>query len=285
MIWDESKRPQKKEAREYALSNLSKKQHTLWLPGVDCLCVKEALKRGVVNGNGHFLFVEKNSEVVPSIKNFVRSRRWHNSPIIHEGELSKLVLPWPVDYAFLDFLGTFESQTSVWMSQNLVFAEGADLCVTHAYGRRYNLFLDRMEQVFKELPIYTALKHQLRCYDDLVALPLAMMKSMFNRYSFEIRWPCKYQDSVRSMLLFRLEKFHHLKHTNGWPDFISLVGRCGTSCNSNYERSLKMPAKTKAARSAAAKKAWETRRADAAERAASLSARAKKAWATRRKTA
>lgn len=261
--WDKSVRPQKQDAREYALGNLVGKTHTLWLPGEECHCVKEAFSRNVVSSDSHFIFVERDPGVVPHIQSFVGGRKWEHPPVIFPSDICNLRLPWPLDFAFLDFLGTFDKKTSEWMSQNLLLADGADLCVTHAYGRRYNLFLDRMEVVFTQLEQYTLLRHELCCYNHLITLPLAMMKSMFNRYSFEIRWPCKYKDSIRSMLLFRLEKFHHLHGTNGWPDFLSLV-------------------RSEAVSTESAKKAWTTRRRQGTILAKKRSAAARKAWATRR---
>ncbi len=263
--WSEEDRPLKKDAREYALDGMGHRNHTLWLPGDKCWCVKRAIDKKIVDENGAFIFVEKDSRVVPAIRDFIQSREWKNEPILFEDDLTKLKLPWSLDYAFLDFLGTFDKETSIWISQNLSLSEGAALCITHTYGWRYNLLLYKMKSVFEELDLYSEFKNKLHCYDDLIALPLAMIQSMLNKYSFKICWPCKYQDSVRSMLLFRLENFHHLHGTNGWPDFFSLL-----------ERSSNMSATS-------AKKAWATRRAVEKEKALKRHQAALKAWATRRK--
>jgi hypothetical protein len=64
------------------------------------------------------------------------------------------------------------------------------------------------------------------------------------------------------MLLFRLENFHRIRDTNGWPNLLDLIGE-----NAMNET-----------RKEAAKKAWVTRRMQKAK----ASQAAKKAWVTRR---
>lgn len=271
MKWSEKQ--QKGIARSYALDGVGKRDNTIWLPGDELCCVKEARNIGIIGQGTKCTFVERNTATVTSIRNYVDVNEWDVRPTVHEGHLHTMPYPGVVDYAFFDFLGNFDLRTAQWMS-NLQIASGGIICITHACGWRTNKWMYQFQDMCENGLLaeqYNDLRRQHRIYDYLMALPLVIAKCVFSQYTFGIQWPVKYKDTYRSMALFRLEGFHAQK--SGWPSITDLFF--------NPEENV-MPAKTQKARSAAATKANETRRRQSAELDAKRSEAARKANVTRK---
>lgn len=234
----------------YALRGVGFRMRSLWLPGSDGLCVKKAVERGIINRYSHTVFVERDEPTFQRIKR--SAGRWVgetlHKPLLHNGQIFDLQLPWMIDYSFLDFMGTLDQKTTFWLQDYLApnLDDGATICLTHAYGFRNNQFLASLRTDFKEgewKDLYRKLSDESRIKDDNILIPLAVLHCVFSEFQFEIKPPLKYQDSRRSMLLYRLDNFTRDHGPNGWPIF---TGECEMAGNRQ-----------------AALKAWATRRGQA----------------------
>lgn len=276
MTWDIESRPQKEDARSYALSDRAIKHASLWLPGESCLCLMKALESGVLSPHNRVIAVERDARFICGMRRSLNKIRWHHAPYIFQGDLADLKIPWLLDFAFLDFLGGLESSVAYWMTRELVhrMVDGSNISITQSYGWRNNKFMYLMYQSVQLgwRDVYREFRHHLRIYDTYIVFPLFIFKCIFNRFDFAIRCPMWYQDTVRSMIVYKLENFRHLSRgTNGWPTLDEVV---------NFGRSNLGDRIMKSKSSKAAMKSWETRRAN--EEAVKRSEAAKKAWKTRR---
>ena len=114
MNWKEEVRPQKADARVYALEKLRYKPRSLWLPGSECCCVEKAIELKVLDVNSCIILAERQADIVADIKAKITNWKWRKRPRVHHGELSDLSIPWALDFAFLDFLGSLtESLSSI----------------------------------------------------------------------------------------------------------------------------------------------------------------------------
>lgn len=271
--WSQTNRQQKDRVRTIALRNLSYKEKSLWMVASEALCLKRARNEfGIVDENSQIAFVERMTDVYCRGEASVNSMHWNHKPIGFLGELADFALPWKLDYAFLDFTGTFDSRTSHWIASQLApnINTGADLCFTHTYSWRNNRFIRRF---IKNLlngwsACFKKLESDIDIDEEYVTIPLAMLLSMFNTYRFHVCWPVCYQDHVRSMMFYRLENFRPLgEGTNGWPSLTEVLAY------DHLQESEFMN------RSEAAKKSWVTRRGNQlAQQRAEI---ARKSWKTR----
>jgi hypothetical protein len=225
--WDQKARPQKNKTRVYALENLCLKKRSLWLPAAQCLCVAKARELGVLSDNSRLILVEKNRQVAEAMRITAGQWPWVHQPVVFVDELSNLKLGSPLDFAYLDFLGTLPFRTAEWMATELAshLAVNADIVVTLLYGWRNN---ELMYHLASEIKLqwsdcYEKLKKQVAIHSDQVVIPLAILKCIFHEFDFKVRWPLKYRDSQNSMLLYRLERFNRLAKGNGWPPFAELI--------------------------------------------------------------
>lgn len=201
-------RLQKVDARNYALESVGLRKSSLWLPGSGCLCIREAVKKGIVGRDSSVILVERSQSVIDLVKHYADNRLKNQNVVIHFGELSSLHLSSSLDYAFIDFMGGLNHSIVEWMkgelSQNLL--PGATVCVTHSYGWRNNKFLDRVYAYCKSDGIveWNNLVDQIGSDDRNIVLPLFLLNSSI-KGTASISWPMKYQDSQRSMLLYKIE--------------------------------------------------------------------------------
>mgnify|MGYP003473104040 FL=1 len=249
------RRNNKQTARENAVSNLDYiPKCSIWMPGNEALCVNYALQQGVLDANSKVILVERDRDTLIKM-----NRHLLVSPlntIFHNNDLEELELPnkTKIDFSFLDFCGSMSPYTLQWLRYELMEHWICDpknrLSITHSFGWRNNQFLSGVQELFNT-EYRNHLKEfgtQLGYRDFNLVIPLVLFKCAFNNFNFEIRSPYKYQDSRRSMILFRFENFQKLvSGTNGWPDITTIL----TAINS--KRKLKMSSKS-------ANKAWATRR-------------------------
>lgn len=263
MPWDKKTRPQKDDVRSYALEGLARKRKTLWMPAAECYCIQRAFDLRIIDLNTKVVCVERDQGVMTQLARSIRQWRWQNQPMLFLGELAHLPLPYSLDFAFLDFTGAFEEATVWWMANHLAkkLSAGADLCVTHAYGWRNNVFMYDFARRFKEKfrPQYDELKREVWIGEDQIVFPMAMLKCIFPSMRYTIRWPVKYRDSVQSMLLYRMENFQPTSNdaANGWPALADVLP--------SKEEPMKKSKSAVAKKATPAKKAWETRRRQQAQ--------------------
>jgi hypothetical protein len=238
--WNSDTRPQKAEARLLALPK-SQKSKTIWLPGNDCLCVREAKAKKLLAPRGQHIFVERIPETAIKVQEYIDKEKWVCKPVLHIGGLLELKAP-TINYAFFDFKGGIEKEVADWL-HNLDLLDGAELSFTFAYGWRGNKFMYSCQELFSSLKYQFDLSADLKISDGVILLYIAIIKSLLNNYDFKVMRPIYYRDSV-SMVLYRFREF--TKRNSPRPCYIEpLIG--GTTMTTE-----------------AAKKAWKTRRKKAA---------------------
>jgi len=264
-----SNRPQKEDCRRYAVEELPRLQRSLWLPGDGLLDIEVAQEVGVIDKNSQMIFAERNPDVIPKIENKINNGHWLNKPLLHKGKISDLELPWPIQFAFLDYCGCYERDTVRWMNTGLAarLEPGATVVITHMQSWRNNNFIHECHEALWRGPMakHTArISRNLGVRSENMALVLAVTLCIFNRYDFKIQPPVKYQDSRNSMFMLRFDNLRQLPEgkTNGWPDLAELVDLSKTSTGDTMSKKSISPAQAKK-RSDAAYKAWETRRRNA----------------------
>jgi len=297
--WD---RKYKNEIRSLALPKVPCTS-SIWLPGHMSrdedglhggMCVREALDRGLIDPNGHHVFVERDKDTASTIAEHLLSLPiWKHTPHLHIGGIHDLILERPIDYAFFDLTAALDWKVAEWLQEHLQhhLATSACLSFTLAYGWRNNKFMYACQErlnYFSEI-----VGNELEIDDPIFSLYQTLFITTFNEFHFKIKRPIKYQDTINSMILFRLRNLRPRKKSV--PFLISeLVQKRRTQMNRSaaalkaWETRRKKTAELKAKRSAAARKAWKTRRKQTENEADALLAEkrsnaAKKAWETRRK--
>jgi hypothetical protein len=295
MRWNSEDRPQKEIARARALSDLGRLGSCLFLPAGGGFCVEKALSIGAIDLRTRLFFAERDESVAVEIRGGVMSKPWEVEPVLHVGELCDMVLPCNLDYAFLDFMGMLDRRVAFWMEGSLMprLNPGASLALTFSFGRRNNQFPLEMDRILetKMPPVFHDEIYHLGKTPESILVNIAILKCVMSGYSFRIEKPWHYKDSRRSMVLYRL---HNIRRdvASSYPRLNSLgvtMSEASVSCRSEAAYKSHETRRRNAEfdkRSAAATKAWETRRAMAVEASAEFdkrSAAATKAWETRRK--
>ena len=229
----------------------------------------------LVHPDGEHVLVEREAETASRIKDLVASDPyWIRKPRIHTGELHDLRLANKIDYAFLDLTGGITKDVAGWVENGLqhMLRPKARVAFTLAYGWRTNQYMYDMQSYIKEHDPkgLRRLSEALKIDKKPILVYVYVLRSIFSQWDFSLDQTVWYQDSQQSMLLFRLHDFVRRSATMKMADVgVKMQGVIGRCCGQAKKRS------------AAAHKAWETRRAEAAKR----SQAAHKAWKTRRKLA
>lgn len=129
----------------------------LMLPGADCCCVKASLDHGIITPETLLIAVEREPDVFAVMAdNLERLHARHGlrEPLcilneLHHISLHFLPRDMAVDFAFLDFCGTFSAEILYWIRWRLAprLSSGATLAFTQMYGERGNAFFGQCERV------------------------------------------------------------------------------------------------------------------------------------------
>lgn len=282
-MWD---RPRKNITRQLAEPS-GFKSKTLWLPGFDCLDVLNAWNKKLLNPDGEHILVEHDPEIAKEIRRKLKGIPCNFN--LYEGELHQLELTDKLDYAHLDFCGCLTRQVADWIFDEFKVCNGAEVHFTFAYALRNSNFLkDMYQMVLKVEPFRSEFRYNfcdLGRTNEIISFYCSLIRFMLNRWDYCSLQPIWYKDTIQSMVFYSCQQ---LSWRGPFDEF-------------DFRSTKPMPAKTKKARSEAAKKAHQTRklfaeakkRSDAAIKAhetrrANAEAKkrsdaAKKAWETRRK--
>jgi hypothetical protein len=275
MTWN---RPQKNEVRKNVVGTGMRPATSLWLPGDQCLCLHEALGEGFIDQASKLVLVERDRVAAQQIRSWAETAvMWKVPPILLEKELHDVKLPFNIDFAYIDLMGTLLPKICLWIIEELApkLNTGASICLVHTYGWRNAEFLYFMNDHLKWCSRYQQLQVGMRTNDKYNVLPIALLSCCLRELSFDVTCTARYGDSVRTMVYYKLENIR--SGPTEWPYIEKMIKRyleSPTDHNPFYQR--KDMSKKNSER---ARKAWVTRRAMERSR------RAYKAWETRRKQA
>jgi hypothetical protein len=235
--------------RTAAVSGKRNCRHALFLPGSNCLCVKQAIQTGLVDPNNtHVTLVERNREVFRLIESQLPELNLKSVDLYHE-ELHRLKVQSQIDFAFIDLLGTVTRELATWGAEVLSpqLADDAVISVTLNKAWRNNQFMSSKHKEWRDGNRLFETSVRLNIHrDSILVASICALEDMFPR--------------CRSLL-----SVHEYKDTQPMALFRLSLGD--------------QPVKTKNEKGRlAALKAWETRRKLAHKRRLA----ALKAWKTRR---
>lgn len=282
-----SKRDRKQESREFVLDGYEQSAAAIFMPGWDeearqsGQCVRTALRQGRLDLDLPLIVVERDPMMADKIERDLLGLGF-TQLVMHVGELCELPLPGPVDFAFIDLLGTLDYRLCAWLKDELAPAltKGATVAFSLAWSPRNNHFMEAAVRAYNDSfqDEVEFLREAYHLSGSRRLIPVMLIRAAFHKHIFAFRQPMRYRDTNYPMLTYRFSGFSPLNgETNGSPSLDDVV----TSFTPKERKT------TMTDRSEAAHKAWRTRRA-AAEQAetdakkAALSARAKQAWETRR---
>lgn len=282
-----SRRDRKQESRNYVLRDYGQTAGAIFMPGWDeeadesGQCIRTALRDGRLDLDQPLFVVERDPLLAAKIEDDLLDLGFTQLRV-HAGELCELVVDVPVDFAFIDLLGTLDYRLCAWMRDELAtnLTPNATVALSVAYSRRNNHFVEAAERAYNNsfTEDVSFIRESYRVSGVHKLIPVMLLRAVFNNHIFAFRRPMKYRDTNYSMMTFKLTGFKSLfKNSNGSPSLAVVVSKF-----TEKERKTTMTD-----RSEAAHKAWQTRRASAQQaeaeaKKAALSARAKKAWETRR---
>lgn len=201
MIWNR----QKKNVTRQLAEPKTRKLHSLWLPGVDCLDVINAYEKGLLSSKGKHIIVERDKSCMEQIKlNLSKIKLDFH---YHADELYALKLKTPLDYAHFDFCGAMTNREVYWFYDELKLNTLAEIHFTMAYAIRNNQFLKSTFELFKEKEPYKSLMryyhYELSRDDSTVCFFCVFIQSLLNGWEYVSCMPIKYKDTVQSMVLYR----------------------------------------------------------------------------------
>jgi hypothetical protein len=275
--WDREARPQKDQVRSALLTNLGRKRSALFLPGNECLCVKEAIAKGVLGQDSFLHAIERDPETSKVITETLNELGIQST--VFNGDLSDYEPGVPLDYAMLDLMGPLDQDLASWLSGIVQNANpGFSLSMITTMNWRNSTFMRSATRTLwaKHKELIDQLKQDENIGFSYVVGHMAVLRSVLRDFDFDFKWTIRYRDTVHTMMAFRLVNFRPAANGNGWPSIGELT-----------ENTMNT---TKTTATSPAVKAWETRRKMAAEAEAAAifakrSASAHKAWETRRSKA
>lgn len=275
-------RNKKHESRKYVLDGYKQKHAAIFMPGWDEEAgqsgqdVRLALETGALDPNLPLIVVERNVEWAKLIERDLLTLGFRRL-IVHAGELCDLQIDQPVDFVFIDLLGTLDYDLCVWMRDVLSprLVEGATVALTLAYSIRNNPFMAMAAKALNtHFPEHVGeMREAYRVSTRNNLIPIILFRASLNRHLFAYRKMMTYRDTNFRMNTYKFVKSVFLEGSNGSPMLDDLVSRFTIK---------EIKAMTTKHRDAALK-AWDTRRDNMKK--AKRSEAAKKAWGTRRKLA
>lgn len=306
MNW--ASRSQKHLSRVFVLDGYRQKHAAIFMPGWDeekqeaGQDVRLGLAQGNLDPAKPLIVVERDPEWAALIVQDLLGLGFTDLRP-HVGELHDLSVSVPVDFVFIDLLGTLDHNISIWMRDVLAphLTTDATVALSLAYCRRNNHFIEAAERAYNEsfeVEVGEAREH-FGISGNHRLIPIMLVRAIFNHHLFAFRRMVRYRDTNYSMMTFKFSDFTPLGQTNGSPSLSEVVSRFTIR-----ERKLTMTDRSEAAhkawetrrnrqtdqqakaaqqaRSDRAHRAWETRRAKRPETVSDRSAAALKAWETRR---
>jgi hypothetical protein len=294
-IW--SSRAHKAYMRDYMIASERPFRSAIFLPGWDdaandgCFCVRRAFEIGAIDEDTQVIAVEWNTALREKITERMSTFPFRNPPILHFDALHRLRLhDRKIDFAMLDLLGNLDWRLARWVVDMLKpnLAEYATVSLTITRSFRRNHFMVNMADAWlRDLELHrTALQvsDEYGIDDSEALLHLLIMKSCLSGFTFDYRRMQIYREPgkhSRTMIAGRFDNIREAKEF-GWPSLDEVMAALNNASQSVEASSakpdrqaapwesilahLEKPMEPTPAlsleerRSAAARKAWATRR-------------------------
>lgn len=278
-------REQKEAARTLAVTAFGEiSDSALMLPASDMYCVRKAIETGLFDQDTRVVCIERDAEIFREMA-LTAEQIPVETRLLH-GELHELVLSENFDYAFFDFNGQLTLPVVAWLDR--VFSghitSGATVAFTSLYAHRNNQFIHSFHRFVASPEISSELWQTSFDYlgiaDETIAMYLLLFRFLFIDYDFIVETPVKYRDT-QSMLLFILRDFRpgnpkvSAEARESFEKFLNSQLASMETCG--------MGAKLVSKGTAAALKAWKTRRKNATAMARKRSNAAQKAPRTKKR--
>lgn len=245
--WSEQARPLKAKVREIVLNPLiGPKKSPLLMPGNMGRDLYVAIKNGIVTQHSVPLCVERDPHELASFKEKLPDLLppGYQQPKLYLSSLSDVILPGPIDYAWIDLFGNINTRDVHWIQDQLIpnMTKDMDLSFTFAVARRGNPFVTACLKILENHRDYfrdESSKYPLDLPQVLVPMVIAqveILRFLFQDYSFE--WEIfHYQDREPDaptgyrMTLFHMSHFrrNRQKPQLFWPAFADVLRRASNS--------------------------------------------------------
>lgn len=207
---------------EYARHSL----HSVWLPGSNAICIEQALDLGVCTKRSHAHLIERDKPTFMKLQETIKKKKLHERANIHlhNVNLEDFVPPDPIDFAFIDLLGTFTPSVLIWLdtlAKNIT--TNCRLCFTHLYKNRNNHNLKELMELCqtKYKDIYNDCKDLWQYNDEWITLAAFELKCCFSEWDFVLKSPYPYRDTHWGMVVYRCEDFQ--RKETGLPKIEELL--------------------------------------------------------------
>lgn len=203
MLW--SNRSGKEVTRKLA-SEFSLRENALYMPASDLLCVRAGFDNSLINNSTNLVFVERNKKV---FKNILTNSEFKNVKVINSN-LSKVKLPFNLDYAWLDLNGTITEDIYNWIKEELCnnLSNNAVICLTHELCWRNNNWMKKEKYQEVNLQKYKKFRSENSIYGSKgVCFPAFLMYDIFTSKldcEVEVLQPYQYRDTI-DMVFYRFE--------------------------------------------------------------------------------
>lgn len=272
--WTDRVRPEKALARDIIFDEVGQCRSALFMPAASCLCIRRALHYRVINRRSHLVAVECDHAIARRMRRTLR--KLNLTAAVHESMLHSVMLTEPLDFAFIDLNGALDRRTAVWINRHLSvhLAPDAVVAVTLAHAWRNNQFLPLCYDYLmtQQRPLLMAIADELPCSDYDIVTTVALFRALFHDWSFHVDFRLKYRDhgSV-PMTAYRFYDFRRQPTVPHLEEIATtLLASPGnvTGGAMPVSRAPPAPARVKMEKpmtgsTAAAHKAWETRRKNA----------------------
>jgi hypothetical protein len=246
----------KRQARTFSLDNLPAPPRSLWMPSDECICVKEAIEKGVLDRTSEIIAVERDRAIYSRMLATLGSLGFLRPPRTFNCELSTVRLPFDLDLVNIDLCGSLTADVVVWAEETLSrhIVEGCTIILTTRFGWRNNPFLIHAERRFlneyrriaEEVTLEIGSRHEKE------VVPLLVFMSALHGYVAHTT-ALRYYDFTdndrvhhQPMMLYRMENLRRRTEPTKLPTLHELT------------KGFRMTRE-------AALKAWDTRRKKLAE--------------------
>ena len=221
-------------ARDAALS-ASPKRAVLTLAGWDenandgAFCIQQGMKSTIFNNDTNFQIVERKIEYANCLKEKMRTCNWKGT--VYRGELKKYKIIEPLDYCYLDFLGTINKEITIWMINELTknLINGADVSITVGKSMRGNKFIKDLSEKLYRSPFISRITYETSkeftsedgTTEKSMIVSLILINCIFNKFNFTHMPIIEYSDTT-PMILYRLRNLTPIQYKR-YPDITEII--------------------------------------------------------------
>lgn len=220
ITWDGEQKQLTRMRAEWLLAQ-KRCRNTLWLTGYELRDIRYCLKEGGLQPNTRMIIVERDKDTHQKIEEAMK-RLPFNSQVIH-GQLHQQTNLPSMDYCNLDFCGTLDLDTAVWMQRWLKLNSGAAVSITLSYTERGSSYLWKVAKRLlqeKHQSLYRDVHCKVR--DQNIAIQICLLCAIFRFYTFKLGTVFKYRDRQHSMMNYLLMDMRKSAEPQ-YPDLISEI--------------------------------------------------------------